>query len=481
MKIINKNSMEHLQADVFRTIREYDLIVPGDKILAAVSGGADSMAMLYLLVLFAPALGCELGVAHVNHCLRGDESDADAGFVENCTISLGLPYYTVKTDVNAYRFKNHLSVEEAAREVRYDFLYRTMNGYGYSKIAVAHHSGDNAELVLMNIIRGSGLDGITGMPPNSEYTRIIRPMIKSDRQEIMAFMDRTGAEYRTDSSNNDESYLRNSIRKSLLPHLETRYNPKIRESINRLADIVASENDFIEKTAADFFNKSLEVIDKNFIGFESFLLRTSHIAISRRITRKALYYLKGNLKRITRFHIDKIIMMSESQKDAEIHLPDRIRVKKEGEKILFKLEAESLRTEQQNPVYSYQIDNLSGLPLTLEIPEAGISIRFRKMLDNEAGQFVTYSGKKIFINPERIKFPLVVRNAEKGDIFRPFGLDGSQKISRFFMNNKITVSQRKTWPVLESYGEILWIAGMRASEILRMSDGTGCYLVAEVL
>src|SRR6056297_3907278 len=206
-----------------QTVREYRMIPPGAAILAGISGGPDSVCLLHVLTLLAQSLRLRLGIAHLNHGLRSTDSDEDADFVRSLAEKQNLPFFYKKTDVRKTAQKSRQSLEEAGRNERYAFFDGILDSHGFDRIALGHHRDDNAELLLMNLLRGSGPSGLSGIPP--VRGNIVRPLIRTGRKEIMGHLSDNGIDYCTDSSNADPAFLRNRIRKELLPMLEENYNP----------------------------------------------------------------------------------------------------------------------------------------------------------------------------------------------------------------------------------------------------------------
>lgn len=464
-----------------QTIKRCGLINPSDKILAAVSGGPDSMAMLVILHSLSRELGFEIGVAHVNHCLRGSESDGDAAFVEEFVKELGLEFHVVKVDANAHRLEHSLSPEEAARDVRFAFLYEIMNNFGYTKIATAHHSGDNSELVLMNLIKGTGPDGLEGMRPFSSEKKIVRPLIHASRKDIELFIENTNTPFRIDSTNEDESLLRNGIRKRLIPHIENRFNGRIRDALNRLSDIMAVENDYMEKEVERHFPDVFILEGNDQISLRPEILKSLHEAISKRIIRKAINHIKGDLKSISQNHIEGILGLASKDYDCELHIPGRIRAMRSDETIILKKESLSLRTPKTTTAYKYLIKDFENLPFKLEIPQASLILRFREAQKGEIIPSAFPGADKIIFEKDAVQLPIIIRNTRQGDNFYPMGMNGSKTVLRYLMDLKIPESQRKLQPVMESGEEILWIIGKRLSEKLRLRPSGSNYVVAEII
>lgn len=331
----------NLLAGIEKTARKF--ISFSDSILIGVSGGPDSVVLMHLMTHLAPKYSLRLGVAHINHCLRGEDSDKDAEFVSDLAQQSDIPCYIAKEDVLSYQKTHQLSLEEAGRQVRYAFFERIRSEHQFDKIALAHHADDNAELVLMYLLRGSGVSGLSGIPPQREG-KIIRPLLNITRSEILNFLNHRNLPYRSDDSNSDTRFLRNKIRHCLIPVLQE-YNPNISEALNRLSVILRSEDEWMQSEIESIFDKCVSEIQSNRILFDISIFNQHHLAIRRRLVRKAILLLKGNTRRITFGHVESVIRLSEkaASSDKNLHLPDRIRVEKNYSYLIFVREEKSLR------------------------------------------------------------------------------------------------------------------------------------------
>ena len=316
---------------------------PHDSVLAGVSGGPDSVALIHALLECAHRFPISLGIAHVNHSLRMEESDHDAAFVARLAKKLNLPFHLAVEDVGALRRETGLSTQEAARLARYRFYRRTARERGYDKVALGHHGGDNAELVLMRLLRGSGGLGISGIPPAREDL-FVRPLIRQSKSDISDYINARGLDYVTDSSNKNLNYLRNRIREELIPELESSYNPRIIDTLNRLSMILREEESWMEEVAAPLFDELTLSFDPTSLSMNASGIQRLHTAAKRRIIRNALKKTKGDLRRITFAHVDAIIKLLETDKKTrQIHLPGRIRAVKKGNVLTFIAEKRPLR------------------------------------------------------------------------------------------------------------------------------------------
>lgn len=311
---------------VHKTVLAHEMLAPGDSVLVGVSGGPDSVALFLALRKLAESLSLQLCIAHVNHCLRGEESDRDEVFVRELAASCGVDVYVEKIDVAAVARERKRSIEEAARDVRYDFYRSVAASRGAIRIALGHNSDDNAEQVLMNLLRGSGPRGLAGIPPVREGG-IIRPLIRTTRQEILDYLKACGRSFVQDSSNQDVRFLRNRVRHELLPHLKAVYNPGVSVALNRLSAILSEEEDWMEAETLAVADTHLEWVDKNEIRLKRLFFSSAHPALARRVIRFALRGVKGDLKRISLGHIDDVLALILGRGTGKrLDLPGRIRV-----------------------------------------------------------------------------------------------------------------------------------------------------------
>ena len=267
-------------------IRKHDLLLPGQHVLVAVSGGADSVALLYVLRELAPSLGINLTVAHLNHCIRGKSSDEDAAFVRKLTMDLKIPSVQGRSDVCRRARCKGLSLEMAAREARYAFLTRTARKVGAEVVVMAHTADDQAETVLLKLARGAGPRGLGGI--HREITlgkvRVVRPMLDVTRGEVVAFLKERGISWREDESNRDVSFLRNRVRHEILPLLESKLNPKIKRALVRTAEIFREEDRWLEDLAKKILSECSTISTpdhSSFIIHHSSLLNYPRAAMRR--------------------------------------------------------------------------------------------------------------------------------------------------------------------------------------------------------
>ncbi|MEA1969425.1 MAG: tRNA lysidine(34) synthetase TilS [Thermodesulfobacteriota bacterium] len=326
-----------------RTVSHHGMIDCNDCLLIGISGGPDSVALLLFLIEIQKKYSITLGIAHINHTLRGKDSDRDAKFVQSLAKKHNLPFFLETKDVKEIAKKKKLSIEVAAREVRYSFYGKTCKKENFSKIVLGHNKDDNAELVLMNLLRGSGPTGLSGIPPKRDNW-IIRPFMDISKQDILDFLKTKDQKYVIDASNYDPKFLRNRIRKSLIPMLKKDYNPNITESLDRLSKIIKDENQWMEKETEFNFSKALKEKNHNEVQLSIDFFKNIDPALVKRLFRRAIKEVKGDLRRITSLHIDAAAeLVSSGIHGKSLDLPDRIRIIIKKDSVSFKKEKDPLR------------------------------------------------------------------------------------------------------------------------------------------
>jgi len=437
------------------------MLNPSDKVIVAVSGGADSVCLLNCLLDLAPEFGLELLAAHFNHKLRAAESDEDQHFVEELCIKLGVELRTGSADIKKIAKEKKGSLEEICRESRYEFLLSLMRDTGFGKIALGHNLDDQAETVLMNVIRGSGIDGLKGIDPVRDC--YIRPLIEAARAEIVEDLNHRNIPFRRDSSNLDNSFRRNSIRNCLIPEIREKYNPSVSAALGRLAAIARMENSFLDKIARealDHLQPRIKIQD----------LLHYDPAIRNRIIKMALEELSPVKGGISYEHIIAALgVITGSDPGSCISLPYGISLRREYDFVVVGRED---REERKDPEFKYIIK----VPGTLVLKETGMEFRFA-LLDGPPED--TPSEWKAFMDYSNVVPPLVFRNYRPGDRIQPFGMGGHKKLQDVFTDRKIPRGRRRAIPVLADAESILWVPGVVMSERMRVARKSGNVLSVE--
>jgi len=470
---------------VEQAIQSHDMFQSNDAVLVGVSGGPDSMALLHMLIRLAPKWRLSLGVAHLDHRLRDADSKQDAQFVAALCKKLHLPFFMQAQDVAAFKKENKFSIEMAGRHARYQFYDQTAKKGPFNKIALGHHADDNAELILMNLLRGSGPLGMAGIPPIRDH-RFVRPLIYLRRDEILYFLRKNNIEYLIDPSNNDTRFLRNRIRHQLLPDLAEFYNPKIAEALNRFSLIARAEEDWFNSQTHSIFDDIAKISpDRVEIPIDG--LSGIHVALQRRVLRKAIRHVKGDLKKITYQHIDTVYhLVQKDSDDDRADLPDYVTIERKNERLLIfrhtdsRLRKNSGKTAT-DPLYQYLIYDPASQPQPLLIRETGFKITWSAGGVDDLNASTIAGHAIAYFDMDKIIWPLMVRNFHPGDRFHPLGMKGSQKLKNFFINNKIPREKRQRIPIILNKGEIIWVVGYRMGEPAKITDKTQNILKIELL
>ncbi len=472
---------------VKRTIKKYGMLSLGDRVVVGVSGGPDSVALLHILKELAPQLRISLSLAHLNHRFRGKDSDKDAEYVQELALKLGLPIIVESRDVPAFIKEESLSPEDGARRARYDFFNKVVTRLKANKVALGHNADDQAETVLMRLLRGSGREGLGGIPPvrdlevqslpkgslrdkskvQSQKIQIIRPLIETTREEIEKYLKENKIKARLDASNIKPIYLRNRIRLKLLPLL-AKYNPNIKSVLVRTAQVLEEEDRYLERIVSKNLKR---IVKKGREGITLDIIKFSFLSLSiqRRILRKTLGAIKGNKLDIQLSHIDDVIDLLKARGKVSLDLPGNILVTKEYRKL-------SLGSKREKRALSFNYP--LKVPGITKIPEIGLL--FRTKVLKERPRVLKGVLKKVYFDRQRIKAPLFLRNREAGDRFQPLGMKGSKKLKDFFIDEKIPLKEREKIPLLVRGKEIVWVVGHRISDKAKVTNKTEKVLMIEM-
>jgi len=455
---------------------EHAMFRPGDRVLVAVSGGPDSVALLHLLNTLAPHMAFTLGVAHLNHGLRPETQD-EADFVDTLARNLALPFHCETQDVAAYRKRHGLSLEEAAREVRYAFYNKIAATEGYHKVALGHQRDDNVEMVLMNLLRGSGPLGLSGIPPVRDDL-IVRPLIHLTRSQIVAYLQQQHLAYMTDATNADLRFTRNRIRHVLLPLIRKEFNPNIFETLHRTATIMGDENAWIDSQTDLLWDGIVLAADSRQLRLDPQALAGMPRAAVRRLLRRALYQLGGSLRRITFAHVDRLHGLIFEKENARVDLPGLISAFKQADHLILRVmdsPRQPMTEGQPNAPYEYviELDQIAACAgCNLVIAATGGNVIFTLHTETQAPEMSTPGQYTALFDIDQLSFPLLLRNYRPGDRMQPLGMPGSKKLKKLFNEHKVPLPERDRWPVMTSGPEILWVPGHQRSQIGALSRQT---------
>lgn len=434
------------------------LLKRGDSALVGLSGGADSVALLTVLTRLAPKYGWQVSAAHFNHGIRGESADADEAFCRDLCEANGVPFYSEKADVPAYAKENGLSVETAGRILRYAFLEKVRKRAGACCIAVAHHMNDNAESILLHLLRGSGLAGLLGIKPKRDD--IIRPLLGCSKEEIEDYLENEGVLYRTDETNLVPEGSRNRVRLELIPYIEKHVNPAIVETLCSMSELLLRDEEHLMKEARAAYESAKA---------EDGLIRSEVAAlpypIKTRVIRLALADA-GALVDIERKHIEAIAELLSARTGARLTLPG----------IEARTSYDLIKFGRPVPVREFETPLREGLvntPLGL--------FRIERIEGTEGFEKST---TVCFIDADkagRLPDPLVIRTRRDGDRFTPVGAPGSKKLKEHLIDRKIEREKRSEIPLIASGSEVLFVTGIASSDTVKVDAGTKRMIKAEFL
>ncbi len=455
---------------------------PGDKVLVGVSGGPDSVVLLHILNAMRDRLPLHLAVAHLNHGLRGEASNRDESFVRNLAGKMGAPFFCERIDARALAGVQGRSLEETGRMARYEFFHRIADLHGFEKIAIGHHADDNAESVLMYLLRGSGILGLSGISP-VWGSRIVRPLIRLHRKEILRYLSENRLSFVLDSSNEDIGFIRNRIRCQLIPLLQNQYNPKIIHALNRLSNLACAEEAWLVSITTPLLQKATVREETNRRELCIRILRKHPVGALRRILRQAVERVKGDLRRISLAHVDAAVKLIYGDNDrARLDLPDQIRIQRDQDHLIISREDGCRQRELSDSASScgfcYTIDSDTR---SLFIEPMGAYLILTH-LENSGFQMLKNAGNSVaFLDRDCLRFPLKVRNPMPGDRFVPLGMKGRQKLKKYLINRKVPRKVRSRCPVLLSQDQIIWIGGHQIDDSVKISSKTRYILKIELL
>ncbi len=449
-----------------KTISKYGMVAPGDRIVVAVSGGPDSVCLLDILLQMKDELGVDLMVAHFDHGLRPEEDESETAFVRDLATTLNLAFQTEKA--SSLAVEDGRSLEEKAREARYSFLERVREKQDAQKIALGHNLNDQAETVIMRLLRGSGSSGLSGMPPVRD-NKIIRPLIDLKREEIEAYLDERNLTYVTDSSNLATHYLRNKIRLELLPVMLD-YQPRLIERLGGMADILRGENEYLEFLAKEWIRREADREDETWIVALPSLMELPE-PFRNRIIRRLLGGAAKNLRRFDQGHIQSVDELARSNKpQGSLDLPNKLRVRKIYDRLVF-----SVAPAKEEHNYEYTMEG----PGSLFLKEVKCSIAIES-LGEGFDLPLEKSSDTAYLDAAKVRFPLTVRNIRPGDRFVPSGMSGHKKVKDFFIDLKLPSDKRASIPILTRQDSIIWICSHRIDDRYKAVPGTKKILKATI-
>lgn len=396
------------------------------KLLLAVSGGLDSMVLLAIM----QQLKLNIGVAHCNFSLRGEESDADEEFVKHQANRLKITCFSKRFDTEKYANTTKKSIQVAARELRYQWFQELALQHEYDFVLTAHHLDDQVETFLINFTRGTGLEGLTGI--NEVNGIVVRPLLPYSREELTAYAIHNAISWREDSSNSSDKYLRNRVRHQVIPILKE-LNPSFLNAFKQTISHLSEAENTIDKTSSFYFDKAIKNTENQLI---------INILELKKIPNYSFYLYKW-LKKYGFKAWNDIAELVEAQSGKQIFSSTHVLLKNRTELIVARIEPSNFETYAINT-----IDSSVNFPLKL-------------VLCNQSN-ITTLDKNTIFVNADVLQFPLTIRKWEEGDYFYPSGMQGKKKVSKYFKDEKLSLFEKQSIWILESNSQIVWIIGHRA-------------------
>jgi len=419
-----------------------NLIKPGDKILLAVSGGIDSMIMTHLF-LYA---GYKIGIAHCNFSLRAEESDKDEEMVSKYAAENKIPFFSTTFNTKTYAKKNGLSIQMAARELRYNWFEKIRTSNMYDSVAIAHNLNDNIETLLINLIRGTGTAGLTGMKPLNN--RIIRPLLFASRNDIVKYRNKHQLIFREDKSNSDTKYTRNKIRHLVIPVLKE-INPSIESTLNETAERFTGINDIVN----EYITQLRTTLSAQLTSITTFNISRLKPYLNNKTIVFELFKPFG----ISNLQLNDLIKIIEGKTGGHV-FTDTHRIIKNRKELIINL----LTPESKVSNIAENLDDLLKAPVIVSAAYEIITPEFEIPSDQLSA----------CLDSEKVSFPMTIRKWKSGDYFYPFGMKKKKKLSDYFIDNKYSKIDKENILILESDGKIVWIIGDRIDDRFKITSST---------
>ena len=463
----------HRRPDLYtrwsREVRSKQFFRPGQRVGVGVSGGPDSVLLLHFMKELAGEIGLTIAAVHFNHRLRGAESDGDEALVCDLAASFQMDYLRGEADVARAARRRHGNLEAVARELRYRFFFSLVDQDRLDLVATAHTANDQAETVLMRLLRGAGTRGLGGIYPLLEG-KVVRPFLGVARTEVLEEIARRKIFYRVDSSNLNMKLRRNRVRTELLPVLAKEYNPQIIPLLNHFADRARDDEACLERLARDR-SQPWRVHEEKEERIPIRALAEFPPALARRVLRQMLQSVRAPAHGLTHLHIEALRRFaSEAQSGKALTLPGGVEARKEFSWLVVGLKSR----ERRGGDFCYP----AIFPGRLAVPELGALFHLKILNREDPGRAYNLN-KLVCLDPQKLQGKLVLRNWRAGDSFCPLGSRGARKLKEFFRERKVPEVRRKEWPVLLCEGEIVWARGFPPGRGAAADRQTALVLVVE--
>jgi tRNA(Ile)-lysidine synthase len=430
------------------------LVVPGSTVVVAVSGGIDSMVMLNLFAAYQTEWNLHLAVAHVNHQLRGDESDGDEEFVQQAAEILEIPFFCKHVDTLGHMALTHLSKQEAARNLRYEFFEEVRRKLNADSVATAHQADDNAETVLMNALRGAGVRGLSGIPERREPGAIIRPLLFARRKEITQYATDLAVKFRADSSNESTKYRRNYLRQTIIPMLEASSESDVIASLNDLSHLMRQLDSIISAEVKASLNSSTFSAENGEGSIAISMLQSKPHHIQEGIILEVLRTMRTEVEADK---VHRVLGLCDLESGSVVQLSKTLHVYRDRDRLTF-----------------IRPDEASLLHQTVSLGDSYALGNFQFSLSAPISRPASLSSDHNveFVDAAALGEHLLLRSWHEGDWFIPLGMKTKKKVSDFFIDEKIPLLQKRSVPILESDGSVVWICGKRLDDRFKITSGT---------
>lgn len=442
-------------------IKENKLLEYGDKVLVALSGGPDSVCLLHILYKLKDEFGIELGAIHINHMLRAEESEQDEKYTYNLCNTLGIDYYVERINIDYIAKEKGVSIEVAGRESRYEAFDNIKRIHKYTKIAVAHNANDQAETILMRMMRGTGLEGLTGIKAKRE-DGVIRPILCLNRDEIEKYCEINDIKPRIDKSNYERIYSRNKVRLDILPYMKEYFNTDIIETLNRMANLLQKDNECIEEYAKKCYYKYCS-FEKDYIKISNDLFKSENESIVTRVVKIAFKDVSKSHQNFEMKHIYEIIFLVDKETGKQVHLTNNVVAENLYGDICLKIKRNNIISNNEILIDKERLEesfDFDGYCVKFEILDGKNKIQFS---NNDLIKFFDY---------DKIEKRILIRYRKDGDKIIPLGMKGKKKIKDIFMDMKVPREERNIIPIVLFDENISWLVGMKVSEVYKITKDT---------
>ncbi|NFT92595.1 tRNA lysidine(34) synthetase TilS [Clostridium botulinum] len=456
-----------MKKKVLSYIIDNNLIKSGDKILVALSGGPDSLCLLNILKELREELDIEIGAAHLNHLLRGEDAFKDEEFVISTCKEMNIPYYVKRVDINKYSKEHKLSSELAGRNVRYGFFDEILKKDGFNKIATAHNANDQAETIIFRLMRGTGLEGLGGIKVCRE-DKIIRPILCLTRKEVEKYIKEKNLNPRIDKTNFEKIYNRNKIRLDIIPYIQNNFNEDIVKTLNRMSLLIQKDNAFIERLCIKAYNEYCKKnTDSKFYILKKELFKEDQAIVTRIIRTALIEYSKSHYD-FEMKHIYDILELSKKETGKGINLPKNIYV----ENIYGDIKISSKMKE------NIKVDKTEFLLNKKSIGEDRVQFNNYEfeisVLKNKSNNLIDLKENKLvkYFDLDKISENILFRTRKNGDKITPLGMKGQKKLKDIFINMKVPKEERDLIPVICFDDDIAWILGLQISDNFKVTNNS---------